>query len=269
MGDNDRSTLPRCGLPLGTMLAALALAIACGKKAGSRPGDMVHVPAASVSIGAEDGEPDERPVHEVSVAAFEIDRTEVSIVAYRACVKAGACVAPDAFHERCNLVTEPSAGTGAAGGKGTAAKEDNPVNCATWEMATKYCAWAGKRLPTEPEWEYAARGAHGTKYPWGNDPVGSQPCWNRQLSDGTCPVGSHPGDRSVFGAMDMAGSLSEWTSTPYCEYQGKPCKPDTRVTRGGSWDMKDSSYLRSTYRDWVLETNRGYNLGFRCARSAP
>jgi formylglycine-generating enzyme required for sulfatase activity len=65
----------------------------------------------------------------------------------------------------------------------------------------------------------------------------------------------------------MAGNVSEWTSTEYCAYPGAPCRPNARVTRGGSWNLSDPSFLRTTYRDWVKETDRGFNLGFRCARS--
>jgi formylglycine-generating enzyme required for sulfatase activity len=237
---------------------------------------MVRIPAGTVAIGADadDAEPDERPVHEVNVGAFEIDPTEVTVAAYGACVAAGACAPPETFHERCNTHER--------------GKDQHPQNCVTWAHAAAYCAWAGKRLPSEEEWEYAARGAHGGKYPWGDAPPQSRACWNKPKTDGTCVVGSHPEDRSPFGVMDMGGSVSEWTSTPYCPYPGArassplpaiagtmpgtvpgKCKEGTRVTRGGSWDRTDPSSLRSTYRDWVLEKDRGHNLGFRCARSVP
>lgn len=277
MGDiESRATIPR---PRPTaarvaILGGIALAAAAGGAyvalgharsgpAVPRRGEMVHLPAAKVSLGADDGEPDERPVHEVTVESFDIDRTEVTVADYRGCMGAGACAPPDAFHERCNTHAVAPAAPGAN-------KEDDPVNCVTWAMATAYCAWAGKRLPTEPEWEYAARGAHGGKYPWGNDAVGTRTCWNKPVSsDGTCAAGSHAGDSSASGVMDMAGNLSEWTSTPYCAYGGGHCEAQARVTRGGSWEMSDPADLRSTYRDWVHERDRGYNLGFRCARSAP
>jgi formylglycine-generating enzyme required for sulfatase activity len=231
---------------------------------------MVRIAAGTVAMGADDGEPDERPVHEVHVDAFEIDRTEVTVAAYGACVAAGACAAPETFHDRCNTHER--------------GKDPHPLNCVTWAHAAAYCAWAGKRLPSEEEWEYAARGARGGKYPWGDAQPQSRPCWNKPKTDGTCVAGSHPDDRSSFGVLDMGGSVSEWTSTPYCPYPGAPasspglpglpglqgkCKDGTRVTRGGSWDMSDPSYVRSTYRDWVLEQNRGNNLGFRCARTVP
>jgi formylglycine-generating enzyme required for sulfatase activity len=223
---------------------------------------MVRVAAGTVSIGAVDGEPDEQPVHEAHIDAFEIDRAEITVAAYGACVAAGACATPEAFHAQCNTHERGN--------------DAHPLNCATWAQAAAYCTWAGKRLPSEEEWEYAARGAHGGKYPWGDAPPQERPCWNRPKSDGTCVAGSHPEDRSLFGVLDMGGGVSEWTASPYCPYPGaRPssststatCKPGARVTRGGSWDMTNPSYLRSTYRDWVLERDRGVNLGFRCARS--
>jgi formylglycine-generating enzyme required for sulfatase activity len=238
---------------------ASALAIAAVRKRGSQ---MVRIPAGAVTMGADDGEPDERPVHQVQVGAFEIDPTEVTVAAYGACVAAGACAPPETFHERCNTHER--------------GKDQHPLNCVTWTHAAAYCAWAGKRLPSEEEWEYAARGAHGAKFPWGDAPPQSQACWNKPKTDGTCVSGSHPDDRSPFGVLDMGASVSEWTSTPYCPYPGSPspamavkCKEGARVTRGGSWDMTDPSLLRSSYRDWVLEKDRGFNLGFRCARSVP
>jgi formylglycine-generating enzyme required for sulfatase activity len=220
---------------------------------------MIRVAAGTVSIGADDGQSDERPIHEVRVGAFEIDRIEVTVAAYGACVAAGACAPPETFHEQCNTHER--------------GKDQHPLNCVTWEHAVAYCAWAGKRLPSEDEWEYAARGARGGKYPWGDDPPQSRACWGKAKSEGTCVAGTHPEDRSPSGILDMGGSVSEWTSTPYCPYPGAEstvgCKPGARVTRGGSWDMTTPALLRSTYRDWVLERERGYNLGFRCARSVP
>jgi formylglycine-generating enzyme required for sulfatase activity len=218
---------------------------------------MIRIPSGTVSMGAEDGEPDERPVHEVRVGAFEIDRTEVTVSAYGACVAAGACAAPEAFHEQCNTHER--------------GKDQHPANCVTWAHAAAYCAWARKRLPSEEEWEYAARGSRGGRFPWGDTPPQARACWNRPKSDGTCSSGSHPEDRSPFGVLDMGGSVSEWTGTPYCPYPGGTarCKAGARVTRGGSWDMNSPAFLRSTYRDWVLEGDRGYNLGFRCVRSIP
>jgi formylglycine-generating enzyme required for sulfatase activity len=250
----------------GVFAGASVLAIVAVRKRGSQ---MVRVPAGAVSIGADDGEPDERPMHEVQVGAFEIDRTEVTVAAYGACVAAGACAPPETFHERCNTHER--------------GKDQHPLNCVTWARASAYCAWAGKRLPSEEEWEYAARGAQGGKYPWGDAPPQSRACWNKPKTDGTCVSGTHPEDRSPLGVLDMGASVSEWTSTLYCPYPGVraasptsasgatgvKCKEGARVTRGGSWDMTDPSLLRSTYRDWVLEKDRGFNLGFRCARSVP
>jgi formylglycine-generating enzyme required for sulfatase activity len=243
------------------LLALIASLGACaGLKKRQPSGSMIRIGAATVVIGADDGEPDERPVHDLHIEAFDIDRTEVTVAAYGACVGAGACAAVDVFHERCNSHER--------------GKDDDPVNCVTWAQASAYCVWAGKRLPSEEEWEYAARGPHGIKYPWGAAPPEARPCWNKPMtSDGTCGAAAHPQDQSPFGVLDLGGNVSEWSASPYCPYPAAEaavkCKAGARTTRGGSWDMTDPTLLRSTYRDWVLEGNRGYNLGFRCARSVP
>jgi formylglycine-generating enzyme required for sulfatase activity len=215
---------------------------------------MVEVPAGELEMGASDGEPDEQPVHRVKIAAFEIDATEVTTEAYAGCVGTGKCEAPSTFHANCN-------GTGPDVAR-------HPVNCVTWKMADAFCRWRGARLPTEEEWEFAARGPQSQTYPWGNEASADKACWNRPAGKPcTCTVGSHASDTSPFGAIDMAGNVAEWTQSPYCRYDGTDCKAGMRVIKGGSCDMKSEFWLRSSYRDFVGETERGYNLGFRCARS--
>jgi formylglycine-generating enzyme required for sulfatase activity len=215
---------------------------------------MVEVPAGELDMGAADGEPDERPVHRVRIGAFDIDSTEVTTEAYAECVRAGRCEPPSNFHEGCN-------GSGADVAR-------HPVNCVTWKMADAYCRWRGARLPTEEEWEYAARGPESQTYPWGNEAAADKSCWNRPAGKPrTCAVGTFPSDTSPFGALDMAGNVAEWTASPYCSYGGQDCKAGARVIKGGSCDMKFDIWLRSSYRDFVEENERGYNLGFRCARS--
>src|SRR5262245_29483056 len=145
----------------------------------------VEVPAGELEMGAADGEPDEQPVHRVQVAAFDIDATEVTTEAYAACVRAGKCEAPSTFHANCN-------GTGPDVAR-------HPVNCVTWKMADAFCRWRGARLPTEEEWEYAARGPRSQTYPWGNEASADKSCWNRPAGKPcTCAVGSHGSDTSPF-----------------------------------------------------------------------
>jgi formylglycine-generating enzyme required for sulfatase activity len=205
-------------------------------------------------MGADDGEPDEKPVHRVRIGAFDIDVLEVTTRAYSECVVAGSCEAPSTFHANCNGVGPDVA--------------RHPVNCVTWKMADAYCRWRGARLPTEEEWEYAARGPKSLRYSWGAEPATDKSCWNRPAGKPcTCQVGAFPADTSPFGVLDLGGNVAEWTATPYCTYDGADCKPGARVIKGGSCDMRLEVWLRSSYRDFVDENERGYNLGFRCARS--
>ena len=234
------ASLRGSGSPQGLEPAAPAVSLAPG---------MVSIPAGSFQMGSSDGDDDEKPVHRVSVGAFSLDRTEVTVDDYAACVSAGSCTATDTG-DYCNA--------------GVSGKGAHPINCVDWDQATSYCAWAGKRLPTEEEWEYAARGTDGRKYPWGNEAPGSQLCWN--LGDGTCEVGSYASGSSPFGALDMAGNVWEWTSSGYSSDYSKERAKDTRVFRGGSWGNVSPSYVRAANRDRSFPSNRYSRLGFRCAR---
>ncbi|MBI4706179.1 MAG: SUMF1/EgtB/PvdO family nonheme iron enzyme, partial [Deltaproteobacteria bacterium] len=138
------------------------------------PQAMVSIPPGTFEMGSNDGGGDEKPVHSVTVAAFEMDPTEVTVAQYRKCVSDGGCSEPSG----CNW--EESG------------RDDHPVNCVDWQQAGAYCAWAGKRLPWEEEWEYAARGTDGRIYPWGNGAPGDQLCWSGGSAgqrSSTCAVG--------------------------------------------------------------------------------
>ncbi len=179
------------------------------------------------------------PVRNATIAPFAIDVTETSVDEYAECVAAGAC-GPSGFGAECN--------------SGHANRGLHPVNCVDWSQASAYCAWAGKRLPTEGEWEYAAGGAEARAYPWGNEEPGERACWNAQSS---CTVGSHPGGRSSAGLDDMAGNVWEWTATGHGGNQ---------VIRGGSWMSSSSSQLRLSSRQESAPAARTSSLGFRCAK---
>lgn len=230
----------------GAVLIAVSLAVVARTRASTQA--RVRVAAADFELGARDGEADERPPHRVHVAAFAIDRREVSVADYAECVKRGGCSAAGTFHERCV-------------GQG---KDGNlPVNCVTYQQAVRYCAFRKGRLPSEAEWEFAARRGEARVYPWGNAEPVAQPCWKGKAP---CRVGSSRDDRSAFGLWDMGGNVAEWTSSPYCEYaRPERCKAGVRVTRGGSFDVPDAHFLRATFRDWVKEEDAGFNLGLRCA----
>jgi formylglycine-generating enzyme required for sulfatase activity len=183
----------------------------------------------------------------VTVKALCMDVTEVTANAYAACVAAQACTTD-------GLACHATATYGVAG------KEDHPVNCVNWDQANAYCEWAGKRLPTEEEWEWAARGQRrGTNFPWGGAEPRSQLCWKRK--DGTCPVGSYPAGDAPGGIHDLAGNVWEWTSSNY--------DTRTRVNRGGAWINNEVSFVRAAFRFWSAPIDHTFILGFRCARSNP
>lgn len=134
----------------------------------------------------------------IELPTFLIDRTEVTVGQYSACVEAGACSAPNTRND-CNF--------------GASGRRDHPVNCVDWEQARAYCAWAGKRLPTEAEWEKAARGVDGRRYPWGDEgptPTRANLSGAHDGFSATSPVGRFLAGASPFGALDMLGNVSEW-----------------------------------------------------------
>jgi formylglycine-generating enzyme required for sulfatase activity len=199
---------------------------------------------------------DERPAHRAEVKAFCIDRTEVTTAAYTACVQRQRCLAP----------TPPS--ETAACNYGVVGRENHPINCVSWVEAQKFCLSQGWGLPSEREWEYAARGTDHRWYPWGN----KDPHTDRNRYCGlnvhatTCPVASHPESVSPFGVEDMIGNVREWTTNTVCKYPKDDCvKPDEdRVYRGAAF--KSSSLKdRVTSRFHAPDDFRSDELGFRCA----
>jgi eukaryotic-like serine/threonine-protein kinase len=145
---------------------------------------MVSIPGGTFQMGSLNGGANEKPVHEVHVRAFQLDKTEVTVAAYEVCVRAGACT-PAMPHIDASWqdVTQCNSGD--------PDPRDDPINCVNWTQATVYCAWAGGRLPTEEEWEYAARGTEGRAFPWGDAPPSGRACWSRG-KEGTCGVGPTP-----------------------------------------------------------------------------
>jgi formylglycine-generating enzyme required for sulfatase activity len=214
---------------------------------------------------------DESPAHPVTLSGFWIDQTEVTNGQYQACVQDGACTPPGETrsHDRPHYFGNPD-------------YVDYPVIFVTREQAIAYCGWTGGRLPTEAEWEYAARGPESWTYPWGNEFDGSRLNYcdvncsagpnDPIIDDGyaeTAPVGSFPSGASWVGALDMAGNVREWVADGYGPYtfdaQVNPTGPATgdSIPRGGSWlDLPD--LVRSANRGGnVPGYNRDY-YGFRC-----
>ncbi len=222
----------------------------------SCPAGMQLVPAGMFQMGSSSGNADTRPPHAVRLRAFCMDETEVTVAAYRGCP---TCAAP---------------GTGAACTWGVTGRENHPVNCVSWFQADAYCQALGKRLPTEAEWEYAARGPEGRVYPWGNTYPDRQLCWNRR-SSGPCAVGSFPTGDTPLHLHDMAGNVHEWTADWYGPYgsgatvQENPPGPvsgDQRVHRSGTWSFNLTTGYVTYFRYRASPATRGDDIGFRCAR---
>jgi formylglycine-generating enzyme len=199
-----------------------------------------------------------RRTDRVTVNPFSLDVTEVTVNAYGACVSAGVCAPPS---------TEGFTCIGCAGCNwGRGRREDHPVNCVDWRKAGAYCAFQQKRLPTEEEWEWAARGAQrGLEYPWGNEPPseGGPPpalCWEMQAPElhGTCRVGSYPSGNSPDGLQDLSGNVREWTSTP--------ADGGEYVVRGVGWIIVGGADASSAVRSTQAPSEQAVDLGFRCAR---
>jgi formylglycine-generating enzyme required for sulfatase activity len=214
------------------------------ERAEAQARGMVYVPRGSFFMGCDervdDGcYPDENRGETVQVASFAIDRTEVTVAAYRECVKAGSCSEPDS-----------------GGSWGKPGRDEHPVDSVDWDQATAYCRWKGSRLPTDREWEKAARGTDGRTFPWGNQ---TPTCEQANLS--TCgsetrSVGGRTAGASPYGALDMTGNVWEWTADAYG--QG-------RSARGGSWYNQPRG-ARASGRSRVDPRSRSPLLGFRCAR---
>ena len=293
--------------PLLLSVAFLALAVSgCGPDSSlgdtwTRPADdmvMVYVPDGEFEMGSDNDDLDymmqlckeyygdcfrgwfknEQPVHTVVLAGFWIDRTEVTNTQYRQCVGAGGC--------------DPPAESSSPMGDlyyGNSTYDDYPVVYVSWHQAADYCEWADARLPTEAEWEYAARGPEGRVFPWGDTFDGTRVnycdancefSWaDESVDDGygyTAPVGSYPSGASWCGALDLAGNVWEWVADWYdAAYYGRspsqnplgPSSGQERVRRGSSWHYPPDG-MRSAVRFGVDPDKPDNFQGFRCARDS-
>jgi formylglycine-generating enzyme required for sulfatase activity len=235
---------------------------------------MVLLPAGAFRLGERTG-PLADTVTYAWVGPFLLDEVEVTVAAYAGCVKAGRCSPAAATAALEGLTEADRAAWSESCNRDRADRADHPVNCVDWGQATAYCAWAGKRLPREDEWEWAARnGAGATPYPWGREDPGGRPCWSGGGSDaggrraGTCPAGGHPGADSSSGVKDLAGGVWEWTASRALvatDSRGRGGH-SARVVRGGGWNDTDPARLSATFRLLDLPGWRSPDLGFRCAR---
>lgn len=243
-------------------------------------GTMVDVPAGKFLMGCNE-EVDtacylnENPHHELTLSTYRIGKYEVSVGEYQKCITNGACNNTGDIHYRTNT-DDPECNLGVAG------KEKHPMQCVTWYGAKAYCEYIGKRLPSEAEWEKAARGPDGGIYPWGNDP--DIHCEYVVKADGNeglgcgvggpMTVGSKPNGISLYGAYDMIGNVWEWVNDWYDDdyYETMPTKNPAgpgsgayRVLRGGSWRSGVPSTLRASYRSSDYPESSSSTYGFRCA----
>jgi formylglycine-generating enzyme required for sulfatase activity len=224
--------------------------------------EMVYVPAGEFLMGSTDDDPDasdyEKPQHTVYLDAFWIDKTEVTNAQYRKCVEAGACEEPPYWND--DTYNAPS----------------QPVVGVSWDGAQVYAAWVGGRLPTEAEWEKAARGTDGRIYPWGNSAPDCNKANYEGCADHPLAVGSHPDGASPYGVLDMAGNVWEWVADWYDEgyYVSAPFRnpagPDSgdfRVLRGGTF-FSDPGYVRCASRGRGLPYRWFWDFGFRVCVAA-
>jgi eukaryotic-like serine/threonine-protein kinase len=262
------------------------------------PEGMLAIAGGMFFMGSEgpDALDDEKPAHQVMLPPYCIGATEVTVTQYRACSNVGGCKTANfnewpGITEKDRKIYDSLCNFGDPERRG-----QNPINCVDWDMADRYCKSVGGRLPTEAEWEFAARGPDGRAYPWGDaKPSASQlnacgsecGAWAKQnglkiepmygADDGypnTSPVGSFPGGKSRFGLLDVVGNVWEWTADFHARY-GKEMQRDpkgppsgkTRVIRGGAWNSEHASWVRPTFRYQDDPAKRSAGIGFRCAKS--
>ncbi|MCX5868379.1 MAG: SUMF1/EgtB/PvdO family nonheme iron enzyme [Proteobacteria bacterium] len=249
-----------------------------GQKSYERAG-MIFIPAGEFMMGCNEAydhqcENDEKPYHRLYLDAYYIDKYETTVGEYEMCVGAGKCGKPDQGGY-CNWKKED--------------REDHPVNCVDWYQADAYCHWKGERLPTEAEWEKAARGTQGLIYPWGNEfdcekneedgtrlrvlsVLGGN---DRDRYQDTAPVTCFISGVSPYGIFDLAGNVWEWVRDWYGDkyYQGSPARNpqgpplgNLRGIRGGSWYNSIPTNFRASNRNSQDPLNRRAYTGFRCAR---
>jgi formylglycine-generating enzyme required for sulfatase activity len=237
------------------------------------PGRMVRIPGGRFRTTELTGPREDLVTYE-SVRSFLIDATEVTVAEYTACVKAGKCRPASATVQWDLFDRGDRKASSALCNRDREDRADHPVNCVDWNDARAYCAFVGKRLPSEQELEWTARrGDRATSYPWGDEAPGSRACWSGEGNDaggkrvGTCPVGSHPEGEGPPGVKDLAGNVWEWTSseTIYGAASRGGGNP-VRVARGGGWADSNPWRLSAASRFADKPTRRSSDLGFRCAR---
>ena len=233
---------------------SVAAASSAPAPAPTCPAGQRLIPGGKIWIGSDPQEhfsEDESPRFLTELSPYCLDETEVTTSAYRACMQQGGCSKPNNKQFHCNDRYDD--------------RGDHPINCVTWTQARDYCAAQGRRLPTEAEWEVAARGGQQyLEYSWGNQAPDGRTCWKRAHS---CPVKSYPA--GAFGLYDMTGNVWEWVEDYYGPYPWPPASGFSRVYRGGSWSRRFEKWLHTRLRNREAERFSGSHLGLRCASSLP
>jgi formylglycine-generating enzyme required for sulfatase activity len=267
---------------------------------------MKHISGGEYYMGSDEKEadPNEKPPHEVKLSPYCLDEFEVTVKSYKECSDSGAClragkenlwtgITPQQrkiYDPLCNI-------------QDPVKKAEHPINCVEWQQASRYCEWKNSRLPTEAEWEFAARGSDGRVYPWGDQPPSAEllnacgsecVAWMKKNHDpdqplgsmfaeddgypATAPVGSFPKGKSKWGIQDIVGNVWEWVADWHAPYDPAsastmsvdPKGPPTgkeRVIRGGSWNGAKPAWVRPAWRFSVDPKMRTHGIGFRCAKS--
>ena len=243
--------------------------------------EWIQHPGGQFTMGSISGKTWEKPAHKVRLSPYKMSRSEITVAQYRACVVRGVCsetIKGDSFGTRCHW--------------GRRDRGTMPINCVNWAQADTFCRWAGGRLPTEAEWEYAARsGTRSFPYPWGTEAPdckrvvmktsgGATGCNAQTYGRKTWPVCSKPAGSNAFGVCDLAGNVFEWTADRFDAnyYQNSPthnpkgpqattaaAKKSFFVVRGGSYvDRTSNVQAFRRFRDPA--TNQKANVGIRCVK---
>jgi iron(II)-dependent oxidoreductase len=259
------------GLSLVTVSVVTLARLSVGPPSLATPvSQMAFISAGEFTMGSQDGYPDELPVHAVYLEAFRIDKYEVTNKQYLQFIQSATglckdhvCMDTKADNPESHIVYQNGRHTVEAG------YEQHPATLVSWYGAQTYCQHQGKRLPTEAEWEKAARGLDGRTYPWGNVVDRSRLNAGSHVGD-TTPVGSYPAGASPYGVYDLAGNVWEWTADWYRAYPASSHRSSFsgekyKVVRGGSWNHPIDD-ARTTMRDLAHPARRIHVVGFRCVR---
>jgi formylglycine-generating enzyme required for sulfatase activity len=274
---------------LAGLVALGLLAVSALARADECPPGMILVPGGPFEMGDLEGFPDEKPLRPMTVKSFCLDATEVTVAAYAACAREGLCTPAHSRPEWSTLKSiEMTAWSGFCNAD-RADRANHPVNCVVWDQGERFCSARGLRLPTEAEWEYAARGGNEErKFPWGKEPpagdltnmCGSEcepaiakirGAWGPLYpqNDGwvaTAPVGSFPKGDARWGHHDMSGNVCEWVSGSYCPYDHPDCgDAASPMCRGNHFLANNLKKARPGRRNRDDARHRGPDVGFRCA----